>query len=473
MGFFHPHFNYSNKRKESPEKNKNHTHTPHVEMTTAEETPHAIAASIAETAHAIFSDPKRVLRLPVHEQETTSRVVLRGSKGFFNILCGGGRGGGAAGGGGGGQSPDWSHRTLAIDLCWREHDVRGAGVRVAVLDTGVDRFHEDLSGGAIEDGNDFTGSQYGWSDFQGHGTHCAGVIAARDNDVGIVGVAPESTLLIGKVLGDDGSGTLEGIAAGIDWAVSKGVDVISMSLGGDGPISGVIRTAIDAAIASGAIVVVAAGNSGMPSYPPKSNVGSPGNYNPCVTVGACDQNLVVATFSSRGPEIDVVAPGVDIVSCIPGQRYAAMSGTSMATPLVAGLAALWIEKKRKILGGATTTMKSNNNQREFERYIRTTAMDLGRPGFDTDYGAGLVQPSVMLRALEQDLIRARPPPPAPTPAPPPSPPDTPPTLPPPSRGGSVGGVVSVTLTLDNGKAIVIAGVVGMDVHPTTTTQSSS
>lgn len=374
-------------------------------------------SSFEAAVSEFYSDPKRVIKLPDHELETVSKTVLRKSKNLATLSS---------------QRIDWGLTLCDVQSCWSLHKTRGEGVRVAVLDTGVDRFHEDLS---IEDGADFTSSTVGWADLHGHGTHCAGIVAAKDNGVGVVGVAPNAILVCGKVLGDDGSGTLEGIAKGIDWAVTKKADVISMSLGGDGPISGVIRSAIDRAIARGVVVVVAAGNSGAPTFP-GGNIGSPGNYNPCVTVGACDKNTQVASFSSRGPEIDVVAPGVEIVSCAPGQRYVAMSGTSMATPFVAGLAAIFVQKCRLLNVKSSLTM-----QKLFENYIRFSAKDLGSRGFDNDSGAGLVQPVVMLSNLTKDF----------TPVPPPPPPTPPPTG------------ANLVVTLADGRTMQINGVVNIAV----------
>jgi subtilisin len=312
-----------------------------------------------------------IISLPLHELETEGPVVFPHSD-KLSAMCGG-------------QRPDWGHRLLDLSGCWRKHSCTGKGVTVAVLDTGVDGSHPDLT---ISRGRDFTGSSRGWSDVQGHGTHCAGIIAARNNDLGVVGAAPDATLIAGKVLSDSGSGAIRWIAAGIHWAISEKADVISMSLGGGGHIAPVLQAALDAAIRSGAIVVVAAGNSG----PYEGTVGSPGNYKPCVTVAAVDMKGNVARFSSRGGAVDIGAPGVRILSTYPNGRYTQLSGTSMATPYVAGIAALFVEKARKC--GVTPS------QSLFEKLIKETALDRGAPGFDTSYGEGIVQPTSLLERLE-------------------------------------------------------------------------
>jgi subtilisin family serine protease len=149
-----------------------------------------------------------------------------------------------------------------------------------------------------------------------------------------------------------------------------------------------MQAALDAAIQAGVIVVVAAGNSG----PYEGTVGSPGNYKPCVTVAAVDAAGNIARFSSRGGAVDVGAPGVRILSTYPNGRYTQLSGTSMATPYVAGIAALFVEKARNL--GVVPS------QSLFEKLIRETALDRGAPGFDTSYGEGIVQPTALLDRLE-------------------------------------------------------------------------
>lgn len=317
------------------------------------------------------------LTLPIHELETTSKSYHRESlkpqtiKNIKELA----------------DTADWSHTLLNIPKVWSDFKVSGKNVNVCVLDTGVDYSHLDLN---VKIGKDFTGSRYSWGDVVGHGTHCSGIIAALNNGYGTVGIAPDSTMMMGKVLGDDGSGSTYDIAQGIDWAVGMKADIISMSLGGDGPIDLNLRSAIDRALKAGVIVVAAAGNSGP--YP--DTVGNPGNYTSCVTVGACDKNSVVASFSSRGPQLDVVAPGVDILSTVPGSKYATMSGTSMACPCVAGFASLFVEYCR--------LRKYSYNQGVFEGVLKQTAKDLGTPGFDNNYGSGLIQPYAALSwILEQ------------------------------------------------------------------------
>ncbi|MEU7000170.1 S8 family serine peptidase [Nonomuraea sp. NPDC046570] len=223
----------------------------------------------------------------------------------------------------------------------------GKGVKVAVLDTGVDAAHRDLAG-RVKQTKVFTGDE-NVNDAHGHGTHVAATIAGG---VGKKGVAPGAELIIGKVLGDDGSGTLSGVIEGMEWAAAEGASVINMSLGG-GPTDGTdpLSVAVDNLTEqTGALFVVAAGNDGA-AY----SVGSPGAATSALTVGAVDGKDAIADFSSRGPRLDdapkpdLTAPGVGIVAARAtgtgmgqpvDEQYTAASGTSMATPHVAGAAAI-------------------------------------------------------------------------------------------------------------------------------------
>src|SRR5580692_1883649 len=153
------------------------------------------------------------------------------------------------------QAVDWSLADYKVPGQWAQ--AAGQGVRVAVLDTGIDATHPDLAA-ALDDVKDFTGSAFGTTDRVGHGTHTAGTIAARNLGPAVVGVAPQCRLLIAKVLGDDGSGIDQNVAAGIDWAVQSGADLISMSMGSPVP-SPAIQQSLTAAIAAGKLVICAAG----------------------------------------------------------------------------------------------------------------------------------------------------------------------------------------------------------------------
>ncbi|AWB94020.1 peptidase S8 [Aeromicrobium chenweiae] len=231
---------------------------------------------------------------------------------------------------------------------------RGKGVEVAVLDTGVDASHPDLVG-QVKAAKDFTDSESGTADRFGHGTHVAATIASTGAgaDGKYRGVAPETTLLVGKVLGDDGSGYDSGIIAGMQWAADEGAAVVNMSLGG-GPSDGTdpLSLALDQISSeSGTLFVVAAGNDGG-----DEDVSTPSTAPSALSVAAVDRDESLAEFSSRGPRSvdgglkpEISAPGVAIVAARAqgtsmgepvDALYTASSGTSMATPHVAGAAAL-------------------------------------------------------------------------------------------------------------------------------------
>ncbi|GGO22004.1 hypothetical protein GCM10010116_44350 [Microbispora rosea subsp. aerata] len=222
----------------------------------------------------------------------------------------------------------------------------GTGVKVAVLDTGYDTDHPDLQGKVVASA-DFTGSPYGVEDVHSHGTHVASTIAGSGAASGGLhkGVAPGASLAVGKVLDDDGWGTSSGIIAGMEWAVGEqGAKIVSMSIQSSPGFSGhPVATAIDTLTSEyDALFVVCSGNYG----PGTSTISSIGVAEKALTVGAVDLTDTVAGFSSRGPvgaqglKPDMTGPGVDVNAAVPGGGYGTMSGCSMATPHVAGTAAL-------------------------------------------------------------------------------------------------------------------------------------
>ena len=229
---------------------------------------------------------------------------------------------------------------------------QGAGVKVAVIDTGIDCSHPDLQCDFSAGANLLDPGSAPMDDNE-HGTHVSGTIAGRGNGNGVFGVAPKATLIAVKVLDADGAGSLSDIVKGIDWATKAGADVINLSLGG--PIgSAALERAVKQALASGVVVVAAAGNSG----PDPDTVGYPGAYPGVIAVAASDKRDRIAPFSSRGAAIAFIAPGVNIRSTVPGGGYKTLSGTSMASPHVAGLAALAIERAARGSNGTRAALAS-------------------------------------------------------------------------------------------------------------------
>lgn len=242
---------------------------------------------------------------------------------------------------------------IGADKVWSSLGSRGKGVTVAIIDTGIDYMHPALGSGfgpgfKVTGGWDFVNDDADPFDDAGHGTHVAGIVAGQSET--ITGVAPEASLIAYKVLGANGSGSESNVIAAIERAAdpngdgntSDHVDVANLSLGGSGNPDDPASVAIDNATAAGVTFAIAAGNAGA-----FHRIASPGTARSAITVGASDLNDKITSFSSRGPNTknlaikpDVVAPGLAILSSYPGNRYVTLSGTSMATPHVAGAAAL-------------------------------------------------------------------------------------------------------------------------------------
>ncbi|MGP1907068.1 S8 family peptidase [Metabacillus sp. JX24] len=268
-----------------------------------------------------------------------------------------------------GQSVPYGITQIKADAV-QSTGVKGSGVKVAILDSGIDASHEDLN---VSGGASFIPNEPDpFVDGDSHGTHVAGTVAALNNTVGVLGTAPDVSLYAVKVLDSTGSGSYSGIAQGIEWAVANGMDVINMSLGGSQD-STALKQAVDLAYNRGAVVVAAAGNSG--SKGKRNTIGYPAKYSSVIAVGAVDSANARASFSSVGSELEVMAPGVNILSSVPGNKYASFNGTSMASPHVAGAAALILSKYPSM---SNTEVRSR---------LKNTALPLGDPFY---YGAGLI-----------------------------------------------------------------------------------
>lgn len=261
------------------------------------------------------------------------------------------------------QKMDWGIDALGANDVW--NSFRGNGIDVAVIDTGIDLDHPDLR---VLPGVTYVLRTRSADDDNGHGTHVAGIIAALDNTIGVVGVAPNANLYPVKVLNSKGSGYLSDVVKGIEWAIGNQMDVINMSLGADSG-SSAMETVLEAAESAGIITVAAAGNDG-------TAVDFPGAYDSTLAVGAVDVSLKLAYFSSIGPQVDIVGPGVNVYSTYKGGTYKALSGTSMATPHLAGLAALYKQ------------MNPGADLSAFRQALAGSSMDLGTNGKDVQYGWG-------------------------------------------------------------------------------------
>ncbi|TFF68225.1 hypothetical protein EU520_00690 [Candidatus Thorarchaeota archaeon] len=287
---------------------------------------------------------------------------------------------------------DWGVDDVQAERVWGGQEdakdvvagnVAGNGVKVAILDTGIDYGHPDLDD-VYAGGYDFVDNDNDPKDGNGHGTHCAGIVAAEDNGEGVIGVAPMASVYAVRVLDDRGSGYTSDIIAGIDWAVDNGMDVVSMSLGG-GSYDSAFDNAINQAYSAGVVVVAASGNDGT------GTISYPAAYTNAIAVGAIDSSHNLASFSNYGDEQEVVAPGVNIYSTMPTYRvtltswwygysmnYDQMSGTSMACPMVAGVVALIRDANPDL------------NPSEVRNILQTTSVDLGASGWDQYFGYGEV-----------------------------------------------------------------------------------
>ncbi len=268
---------------------------------------------------------------------------------------------------------------FSIDTAW-SNNITGKNVKIAILDTGIGP-HDDI---IVAAGQSFVSGE-DTADQSGHGTHVAGIAQ---------GIAKDAVIYNAKVLNKNGAGTTSQILAGINWAVEQDVDIISMSFGGmftelDGPLSSAVKEAIQ----NGVIFVVASGNckQGCGGF---YGVTTPGNVKEVITVGAVDDNNVVASFSSGDTfdgyiKPDLVAPGIDITSAWLNNGEKTVSGTSMSTPFVAGVTALLLEKEPGL------------THEQVKQRLESTATDLGDAGKDERYGVGLIS---VPKLIQPDLI---------------------------------------------------------------------
>jgi major intracellular serine protease len=263
-------------------------------------------------------------------------------------------------------------------LLWNQK-IEGEGVLVGVIDTGIDDRHPDLRGKVVGHW-DYVKDNLPMSQWNLHGTHVAGTIAANG---AIKGMAPKARLMDYRVLDIDGSGSFEAITDAIKQSIKDKCDVINLSLGGDSdypPMHAIIKEAVD----KGMLVVVAAGNEGLDK--PRPQISYPANYSEVVAVGAVNFNARTGAidslgFSNQTHQVDIAADGFKVLSTVPNGGYAELSGTSMATPHIAGFAALILQKLRKLslvgpeVGSLWAMMKDNT-------------IDVFQPGIDWKTGCG-------------------------------------------------------------------------------------
>lgn len=268
---------------------------------------------------------------------------------------------------------------------------KGAGIKVAVVDSGIDYNHPDLKDN-YRGGYNFVANNSDTydDDPQSHGTHVAGIIAARDNGTGVVGVAPEASLYAVKVFSATAGGDMDTVVAGIEWAIQNKMDVVNLSIGYSGDIYSIypayfkpLKDVCDKAYQSGIVLVAAVGNDN------REIISVPAAFDSVIAVAATDQNDQRAMFkppqaSSYGAKVELATPGTFIKSTVSGGGYAFLSGTSQAAPHVAGAAAVLLS------AGIADTNGDGSRADEVRARLDATAKDLGDPGRDKYFGWGLV-----------------------------------------------------------------------------------
>ncbi len=267
------------------------------------------------------------------------------------------------------QKFSWAIVQIGADIAI-ERNFTGAGVKVAVIDTGIDYKHPALSR-AYRGGYDFVNNDTDPYDDNGHGTFVSGVIAGIINGTkGTLGAAPDVEIYALKVMGADGRGQLVSIIRGVKWAIENDVQIIcmSMSLFRDFPE---LREALEEAYSKGILIVAAAGNTG-------GRVTYPARYDSVIAVGSVDMDNKLSKTSSTGTEVEVVAPGVNVLSAVPGGLFAVKNGTSYAAGYVAGALALLISSNPEL------------DSQGIRALLQEGAIDLGIAGRDEQYGYGLV-----------------------------------------------------------------------------------
>lgn len=288
------------------------------------------------------------------------------------------------------QTIDWGTNVLNIPKL-HAMGYKGKGIKVAVIDTGIDKDHPDLIGGVVDI---YNATAETFKATHGHGIGAAGIIGARDNSTGILSAMPECDIYGIKGMRENGGGALTEIIKGIDAAIERKVHIINLSLGTTADVAQ-FKQAIERAVDAGILVVCSAGNAGA-----DNSVVYPARYDIAYAIGATNQAGNVSAFSSRGWEVDVAAPGERVLTCWKDKTYARVSGTSFSAPYVSGVFGLLLEAGLKV---------------SHDR-LKQTAIDIEEPGQDTKSGHGLIDPIAYIEKYKQVDEPA----PSPTPTPPPT-----------------------------------------------------
>lgn len=286
------------------------------------------------------------------------------------------------------ETSNWGYEKIRASRP-QQGGITGKDINIAVIDSGISP-HPSLS---IAGGTSFVNYTDSYHDDNGHGTHVAGIIAAKQTDNGFMGVAPGANIFAIKSLHASGSGFLSETIAAIDWAIQNNMDIINLSLGMDRP-SIALKNIVDKAYANNIVIVAAAGNNGTVSGA-GDTVLYPAKYPSAIAVAAIDQHSRRANFSATGPAVEISAPGTQIFSTTLNNTFTFANGTSAAAPYVTGVVALIKEQHRRW------------SNKEIRQFLHETAVDLGVTGRDNWFGFGLVQAPTLLSFIDVERHWAR------------------------------------------------------------------
>ena len=274
-----------------------------------------------------------------------------------------------------GERMDYGVQMSGANLEW--HESMGEGIKIGVIDSGVDLHHPDLVGRVKKYKNFTSPDSDDVTDENGHGTHVAGIIAANKNGSGVVGVAPMSQLYVAKAFGKHGMAEDDVVAKSLEWLISNKVNIINMSFSSNKMPT--YYDEIKKAYEKGIIIVCAAGNNGNSK---NRQLGYPGRFDETISVASVDASGKVSAFSSKHVDADIAAAGYEILSCYPGGKYARFSGTSMAAPIISGAAAILQRKAKNRMGRFLTP-------EEMRTVLCMHCEDIGKKGPDGSAGCGL------------------------------------------------------------------------------------
>lgn len=287
-------------------------------------------------------------------------------------------------------------RSFNIPRLWAK--TKGKGIMVALLDTGIQTHPDLVKNIDLSKSKSFIDGEGIFDDTVFHGLHVGGIIASENNEFGVVGVAPETTLVSIKVLNKNGQSQNRSVERGLEYCLSLNPDIINMSLGNKLPMPETYEL-IKKLIAKNIIIICSSGNNGETD---DASVLYPAKYEECIAVGSSSQSMQMdrSLFSSYGMELDLLAPGEQILSTYGNGTYGVLSGSSMAAPFVTGIVALLLSYYK----GLNKTISVE----DVRKLLLTTASDIGKKGFDKESGWGIVDPDKLFSSLPNGIAIKKP-----------------------------------------------------------------